>query len=324
MADGAMLVAGVVLLLAGFWLFAWLKGRRAIGDAGPAPSLQRPVERRAAEVAIAARPEEALKKVSPEATARRPEPDYPPTAAPPRAEVEDRSDDAVAAPSEGERGLRIVSRPQAPEPPATETVASIARRASKYRDNPFVADVLKRYRETGSISAKQAAALYQIATEREAEELPVVSPALTRREIEVRIPRLDPEIEGEIADALRRRAIPEGANWPPHYRGHFLGVAGESFNNPNGTSRQQIIGKLKRATAVHLACEPDNQYDREAVMVLVPRGGTADQIGYLPRGHGMADEISKGRIAAWYASRRKSNGGSWGAVLYILHTSQQG
>ena len=75
---------------------------------------------------------------------------------------------AVAARrAEDEPRLQIVLRPEAAAPPTTETIASIVKRARKYRDNRFVDDVLKLYRETGSMSQKQAAALYRIVAERE-------------------------------------------------------------------------------------------------------------------------------------------------------------
>jgi hypothetical protein len=79
-----------------------------------------------------------------------------------------REDGADAPPAD--TGLRIVRRPEAPAPPPTETIASIAKRARKYRDIRFVADVLKHYRKTGSMSPKRAAALYRIIVEREAED----------------------------------------------------------------------------------------------------------------------------------------------------------
>lgn len=76
----------------------------------------------------------------------------------------------VAPAPPADTGLRIVKRPDAPPPPPTESIASIAKRARKYRDIRFVGDVLKHYRKTGSMSPKQAAALYRIIVEREAED----------------------------------------------------------------------------------------------------------------------------------------------------------
>jgi len=59
-----------------------------------------------------------------------------------------------------------------------------------------------------------------------------------------------------------------------------IGVAGESHDNADGSSRQRIIAKLAEGELVGLFAELDNPYDSTAVAV-VSRFG---QIGYLPAG----------------------------------------
>lgn len=62
-------------------------------------------------------------------------------------------------------------------------------------------------------------------------------------------------------------------------RGYACQVAGESFDNEDGTSRQAIIARLSPGMPVTFVPEPSNPYDKNAVAVFTPYG----QIGYLPR-----------------------------------------
>ena len=81
---------------------------------------------------------------------------------------------------------------------------------------------------------------------------------------------------------------------------------------------QEIIGKTKVGATVLFVPEPDNEHDADAVRVFVYQGGTdAQQIGYLPRDHNMSVDIASNRVAAWFANRRRSSNGKWGAVLYV-------
>ena len=62
--------------------------------------------------------------------------------------------------------------------------------------------------------------------------------------------------------------------------GTFLvGVRGESYDNPDGTSRQEIIGTLHGGDCVRLSADPMNIHDRWAVGVFTMDG---QQIGFLP------------------------------------------
>jgi hypothetical protein len=62
-----------------------------------------------------------------------------------------------------------------------------------------------------------------------------------------------------------------------HFYGH---VAGESFRNDDGTSRQAAIQRCEVGELLRLEPEPDNPHDRNAIRVL---RGTGEQIGYIER-----------------------------------------
>ncbi len=59
----------------------------------------------------------------------------------------------------------------------------------------------------------------------------------------------------------------------------LVGVRGESFQNDDGTERQDIIKELKTGQAISLVADPMNKHDRNAVVVLTTGG---KQIGFLP------------------------------------------
>lgn len=56
-----------------------------------------------------------------------------------------------------------------------------------------------------------------------------------------------------------------------------LKVVGVTFNNPDGTSRQEILSKLNTNSLVMLEREPDNKFDKNAVKVVTMFG----QVGYI-------------------------------------------
>jgi hypothetical protein len=56
-------------------------------------------------------------------------------------------------------------------------------------------------------------------------------------------------------------------------------VAGVAYANRDGSSRQRFISECRSGDAVHFRREPDNAYDRNAIMVPRANGG---QLGYLP------------------------------------------
>lgn len=74
-------------------------------------------------------------------------------------------------------------------------------------------------------------------------------------------------------------------------RTFLVGVKGESFRNDDGTSRQDIIRRLRPGQPVRLLADPTNTHDRWAVKVLTENG---EQIGWLPSDARDADGILKG------------------------------
>jgi tetratricopeptide (TPR) repeat protein len=60
---------------------------------------------------------------------------------------------------------------------------------------------------------------------------------------------------------------------------YLVGVRGESHNNNDGSSRQEIIKDLRKGQILTLVADPLNQYDRYAVGVFTSEG---KQIGFLP------------------------------------------
>lgn len=61
--------------------------------------------------------------------------------------------------------------------------------------------------------------------------------------------------------------------------GTIVTVAGESFQNEDGRSRQKIIAALAPREIVTLALEPNNRFDKRAIAVFSKRG----QIGYVAK-----------------------------------------
>ena len=60
-------------------------------------------------------------------------------------------------------------------------------------------------------------------------------------------------------------------------------VVGVTFSNPDGSSRQRIISRMSESDKIYLEREPTNQYDSNAVKVLVMQDGQKKQIGYLSK-----------------------------------------
>ncbi len=108
--------------------------------------------------------------------------------------------------------------------------------------------------------------------------------------------------------------VPDGVNC------YFSAVAGESFDNPNGTSRQKILSRCASGEAIELVHERGNRHDRWAVQVLRKSG---EQIGYLPREQSKDFVARMQRGDVYVAGLVEVTGGtrekpSRGAVLYIL------
>lgn len=74
-------------------------------------------------------------------------------------------------------------------------------------------------------------------------------------------------------------------------RTFLVGVRGESHNNSDGSSRQEIIKTMRRGDAVSLKADPMNEFDRWAVAVFTRDG---KQIGFLPSDARDASVLLKG------------------------------
>jgi hypothetical protein len=74
-----------------------------------------------------------------------------------------------------------------------------------------------------------------------------------------------------------------------------LGVVGASYDDPDGASRQRVVEQCRVGECVRLIPEPDDSYDKFAVKVCLASG---EQIGHLPRGHGLFRKVSDGRVSA--------------------------
>ena len=138
--------------------------------------------------------------------------------------------------------------------------------------------------------------------------------------IDLRVLKVPAEIEQQILSRLRAGHDPDDVVLPGDWHAHDLRVVGESFPNPNGTSRQQFIDQAVPGTPVFLVPEPDNIHDPKAIRVFLSRGSEATaQIGYLPRGYDdVVADVEKARVAAWFASKNRADNGLWGATLYLV------
>ena len=59
----------------------------------------------------------------------------------------------------------------------------------------------------------------------------------------------------------------------------LVSLRGVTFDNEDGSSRQQIIRTLNKGQPLMLQAEPNNKHDRWAVAVYA---GSGEKIGYLP------------------------------------------
>jgi hypothetical protein len=82
--------------------------------------------------------------------------------------------------------------------------------------------------------------------------------------------------------------------------GRYVGerIVGTTFDNADGSSRQELISKIQRFDELQILPEPENPYSRHALMVLNLSG---EQLGYLPEGSfGVCNAFESGGTAkAW-------------------------
>lgn len=77
-------------------------------------------------------------------------------------------------------------------------------------------------------------------------------------------------------------------------RDYSLNIVGESFRNPDGSSRQAELKRCKPGERIELRREPDNPHDADAVAVYSARGV---QVGYIASAHAewIGGQIDRGK-----------------------------
>lgn len=97
---------------------------------------------------------------------------------------------------------------------------------------------------------------------------------------------------------------------------YTLGIAGESFNNDDGSSRQKIIKRCSQGDLLDLRREPDNPYDANAVAVFT---ATGKQVGYLSKDNAewVAEVMDSGEAvsARVRSTARPAHGRPYGMVI---------
>ncbi len=92
-------------------------------------------------------------------------------------------------------------------------------------------------------------------------------------------------------------------------------VAGVSFHNRDGRSRQEILAELRPNDPVRLEHEPGNVHDRHAIRLMTAHG----QIGYVPAS--IVDIVGRFEpkdVRAWVDSTGRSDGGLLGCRLTVV------
>lgn len=99
------------------------------------------------------------------------------------------------------------------------------------------------------------------------------------------------------------------------FRSYPAEVVGQSFANPDGSSRQAIIARMKVGDAVELRQEPANPHDSRAVGVHHIGG----QIGYISRDRRWVwEQLERGQsLVAVIHALNEGPGAPTGVVLWI-------
>ena len=92
----------------------------------------------------------------------------------------------------------------------------------------------------------------------------------------------------------------------------FVRLRGGSFQNADGTQRQELIANCRDGDRLLLRAEPDNPHDRHAVAVLNAQG---QQLGYLPSDARDSSSILRGEGISATVSKR-IGGPSWWHKLF--------
>jgi len=94
-------------------------------------------------------------------------------------------------------------------------------------------------------------------------------------------------------------------------------VAGVSFNNPDGTSRQAIITKCKPGQPVKLVREKDNPYSKTNTTIAVYTK-SGEQLGYIPSGDvRLASHMDRGGEVVAIVRSKGKKGKYYGLILEI-------
>jgi len=99
---------------------------------------------------------------------------------------------------------------------------------------------------------------------------------------------------------------------------YSIGIVGESFDNDDGSSRQEEIGRCRAGEPVDLVREPDNPHDPNCVKVLSLRGV---QIGNIGRDHPwIAERLDRGAFLDARIQRVVTGGRGMKGVVIAVRT----
>src|SRR5262249_27775492 len=105
----------------------------------------------------------------------------------------------------------------------------------------------------------------------------------------------------------------------PGFRHFFASIKGESHTNPDGSSRQEILGRCRAGERLRLEREPDNPVDPNAIKVCRLTG---EQLGYVAAdvAERLAEELDRGavRVPILASVGRTSARTPLGGVLLIV------
>lgn len=89
-------------------------------------------------------------------------------------------------------------------------------------------------------------------------------------------------------------------------------VAGVTFDNPDGSNRQQILKNCRPRESVKLVREPDHPHDKYAIAVFTIAG---KQVGYLPSDPRLAQHMDMGGTATALILQITGGSGLFGWLL---------
>ena len=91
-------------------------------------------------------------------------------------------------------------------------------------------------------------------------------------------------------------------------------IAGVSFPNPDGSSRQEIIPTLEPGQELTLKREPKNKFDKNAIAIYAGK----KQVGYIPAKGAVVLIGVKGKLTCVVTSTGQAAGnGLWSAGIRV-------